>query len=826
MQRLWQDIRYAVRTLRKSPLFTAGVILTLALGIGINATMFSVVDTLFLRAPTDVKDPGRIVRVYFRQHSSYFGWYTQAGTSYPAFIDLRDRLPAFTQAAAIAGGTLSLGRGAEASQVRVAAVSHEYFPMLGLRTELGRFFGADDDRLGAPGVAVLSDGFWRRHFGADSTVIGRALSLGEGTYTVIGVGPPGFGGIDLAGVDAFLPIAASVDDFAEAAALGTRNWTWLSVVGRLAPGIRSADAASQATMVYRRGATADPEHAGRTAQLREDSSATVLLGPIQEARWPEASSDARVSAWIGAVALVVLLIACANVANLLLARGANRRRELAVRASLGAGRRRLILSMLVESFVLAVSGGVAAVLVATWTGTAARHFLLPALAPDVSLLNLRVMLFTAGAVLATALLTGLVPAIHASRTHLADSLRRGGHGTTHAGGRTRTLLLAAQIALTLTLLVGAGLFVRSLRNVEGIDLGFDADRVLMVHLDMASIGLPTALANADYLRLIRRVARIPGVERAGAAMGTPFGWSYSVSLRAEGRDSLPKSKSGGPYIEVVTPDYLPTLGTRILSGRGFSPGDVRGAGRVAVVGATFARMLWPGQQALGKCLYVGDSTAACTRVVGIAADAKRSQITDEAPLLYYVPLAQYGTTDSAADINALFVRTRGDATPLIGPVRREVQAAGNFPFAQIDRLADKAAPQLRSWRLGATAFTAFGALALLIAAMGIFAVISYSVLQRTKEIGVRVALGAQIPTVVRMIVVQGLRAAGMGILAGGVDAFVLGRAIAPLLYHVAPMDRIVIATVTAVLLVVAAAAAYLPARRAARIDPMIALRND
>jgi predicted permease len=822
MHRLIQDLRYATRGLIKAPLFTVGVVLTLALGIGVNATMFGVVDTLFLRPPPGVSEPGRIVRVYFKQNSSYFGWYTQAGTSYPAYLDLRDHVPAFVQAAAISGGDLALGRGAGAIQVKAAAVSAPYFAMLGVRPALGRFFASDEDRVGGAKVAVLSYGFWQRHFGGDSSVVGRLLPLGQGRYTVIGVGPRGFGGIDIAAADLFIPIVAAAADVASPEAIGTRHWTWLEVIAKLGPGVRASDAASQATYAYRNGANADPEDAGNADRLRQNNSTLALLGPIQEARGPQASSDAKVSAWIGMVGLVVLLIACANVANLLLARGLTRRRELAVRASLGAGRAGLIRLLLAESLLLAGAGGIAALALVEWGGAITRRFLLPELSPDAPIVDGRALLFTGLAVLATTLLIGLIPSIQASRTDLVESLKSGGHGLTRSGGRTRAALLVAQLALTLTLLVGAGLFVRSLRNVEAIDLGFDADRVLMVHVDLSAMGLSTAEANDVYLRLMDRVRRITGVERTAVSMGTPFGSSYGVDLRAEGRDSMPHSKSGGPYFQAVTPDYLPTLGTRVLRGRGFTGGDVAGADKVAVVGATFARMVWPGQAAIGKCLYLKKAPD-CVRVIGVAADAKRGQVTESETLLFYVPLAQYADDPQ---VNALFVRTHGDAAHLIGAVRREVQVAGNFPYAGIQSLSDRIAPQLRSWRLGASAFTAFGLLALLIASMGIFAVISYGVSQRVKEIGIRVALGAQSRHVVRMVVAQGIRTALIGVAFGALGALALGRAVTALLYQVAPTDHLVFGSMTAVILAVAIGAAYLPARRASRVSPMTALRSE
>jgi putative ABC transport system permease protein len=816
MTRLIQDIRFAVRGLLKAPAFTIGVVLTLALGIGINATMFGVVDTLFLRAPAGVANPDRIVRVYFRRTYGAMGTFTGAGSTFPSYTDLRDGVPGFAQTMAYTTRAFGLGRGADAVEVKATAVSYQFFPMLGLKPALGRFFTDAEDRTGGDRVAVLTYRFWQRHFGGDPGVIGRALPLGKGTYTVIGVGPREFTGIDLAPVDLILPIhPAAEGEIVPAEAIGSRNWSWMSSIARLAPGVSAATAAAQATVAFRRGVSAEG---------RKDSTSQVMLGPIQESRRPETSSDAKVALWIGVVAAIVLLIACANVANLLLARGVARRRELAVRASLGAGRGGLIRALLTESLVLAFAGGVTAVVLAIWAGGAARGLLLPDLPSDVPLIDTRMLLFTGAAVLAATLLTGLVPAIQASRTDLVSAFKSGGHGTTGHGSATRTTLLVTQIALTLVLLVGAGLFVRSLRNVQDVDLGFDADRVLGVTINLSGAGMANAEANKVYLRLLDRFQQIPGVERAAASMGTPFDNSWSQSTRAEGIDSIPSVKSGGPYYQAVTPGYFATIGTRVVRGRDFTAADVAGSPPVTIVGASFARLVWPRQEAIGKCLYLGDdSTRTCTRVVAVAADAKRGGVTETESLLYYVPFAQY--TDRPV-INGVFVRMRPGTLGLAAALMREVQAVGNLPFPKVQSIADQVVPQLRSWRLGAEAFTAFGLLALLIAATGIFAVLSYGVSQRTKEIGVRVALGAQSGHVVRMIVGQGMRAAVIGAVLGIVGAVGLGRAIASLLYQVPPTDPAVFGGVVVILLSVAAAAAYLPARRASQVAPMIALRSE
>jgi putative ABC transport system permease protein len=812
---LVRDIRYAARGLLRTPLFTLGIVATLGLGIGVNAAMFGVVDTLFLRPPAGVHGADRVVRLYVRRTDPFFGTNTQGIGVYPAFVDIRDGHD-FADVSAVTTRDMSLGRGAGAMSVNVGAVSWDYFTTVGVGPERGRLFVADDDHPGATRTVVLTDAFWRAHYGANPGIVGRSIPVGAGPAVVVGVAARGFRGIDLTPLDMFMPIGAVAAEVASPEALTSRHWWWMDAVARLRPGQRPEGAVALATLLYRRG-----------AEDKADSTATVLTGPIQEARGPEASSDAKVSAWIGFVALAVLLIVCANVANLLLARGVSRRRELAVRAGLGAGRGGLMRLLLAESLVLAAAGGAAALALAAWTGALARGFLVPDLPAGTPVIDLRMLAFTALAVVATALLIGVVPAVQASRTDLTEALKSGGRGATQRGGRTRAALLAVQVALTLVLLVGAGLFVRSLRNVEHINLGFDPSRVLEARVDMKAAGLSLTEADATYLRALDHVRRLPGVAGA-AAMQSPYQWAQAITIRAQGVDSMRRPTTGGPYINAVTPGYFGTLGTALVSGREFSDGDVAGSPRVAVVNADMAKGLWPHGSAIGKCLYLGsDTTKACTEIVGVVGDVASNGVTQGEWWNYYVPFAQAQLANPyGAHLNGMVVRSRTTAADIAGAVRREMQSAGNLPYAQVQSLADRIAPAYRSWRLGATAFTAFGALALLIAAMGIFAVISYSVSRRTQEIGVRMALGAEAAQVARMVLGQGLRAALVGVVLGAGGAWALGRGIRALLYHVSPADPLVLGSTALVLVAVAALAAWLPARRATKVNPVEALRAE
>lgn len=808
-----QDVRHAWRGLARTPFFTVGVVLTLALGIGVNAVMFGVLDTLFLKPPAGVTRAGELVRVYFRQTFPVMGTFTNTSTSYTAFNALRDQVPELRRSAAMFATTTGMGRGAAAALVHTELVSAQYFPILGVHPLRGRFFTSDDDRVGGNAVTVLSWGFWQRHFGGDSAVIGRTIPLGQRSYTVIGIAPKGFSGVDIDGPDLFVPIAQAADQLMGDGAVDPvegRGWQWLTIVARVPSDASLAHAATAATLVFRNG--------NRAVRGVPDSTSQVIFGPIQAARGPTLGSDARVSVWIGGVALIVLLIACANIANLLLARGVNRQRELGVRASLGASRAALVRPLLMESAVLALLGGAGALLLATWGGSVVRAFLIPGLPDETALVDWRVIAVAAIAIGVTTLLISLLPAIQAARTDLTTSLKTGGHGSTAALGLTRRTLLLMQVAMTLALLVGAGWFVRSLRHAENIDLGFDASRLVTARIDF---DLPLAQADATWFQLLDRVSRLPGVEGAALTAGEPFGSSRSVQIRAEGRDSIPELSDGGPYKQAVSPDYFTTFGMHIVEGRGITTGDRAGTGDVAVVGGTFARLVWPGASAIGKCLYIGHGAEGCTRVVGVVDDVVRWHLDSRETMMYYIPLAQ--TRDPLID--ELVVRSaRPDA--MIPALRREFMTFGSLPYVNLQRFTDAIAPQLRSWRLGAAAFAAFGVLALLIAATGIFAVLSYLVSRRTRELGVRSALGAQRGALVFMVVRDALAIAGLGVAIGGAAALALGRAMAALLFHESTTDPIVLGGAALLLIAVAAAAAWIPARRASRVDPMVALRSD
>lgn len=812
MESLLQDFRYAARSLARSPALTVAAVATLGLGIGANTAMFGVVDQLFFRPPAHVVDPGSVKRLNVTQRSSRIGSWTSSVATYPRYVDFRDRARSFSAVAAYADAAFSLGLGQGAERIRGEIVTASFFPLLGVRPALGRFFTADEDRVGAAAhVAVLSTKFWKRRFAGDTGILGQELHLGRSVYTVIGVAPPGFAGIDLRVPDLWVPMSAAAPEVQWPEFFECGGCYWLETMVRLRPGVSAAQAGSEGTVIFR-------SH----IQQSSDSTATVSLGSVHESPGPQARTRARLSIWLSVVCGIVLLIACANVTNLLLARAVQRRREIAVRLALGAGRARLARGLLVESAVLAGLGGAAALVITLWLGPVLHASLLP-YAPTPTL-DGRIAAFAAIAVLATTLLAGVAPAWQASAPDLSAALKAGAREGTVQRSNTRTALLVGQIALSLVLLTGAGLFISSLRRVQSLPLGFDAERLISASVDLASVGYGDADINAAYERMRQRVRALPGVESASLAVGSPFGSGFVIGLEIPGHDSLPKTF--GPYVSAITPEYFQTLGTRVLRGRGFDAQDKSGAEPVVVVNQTMAKLYWPGEDALGRCVRLGRRPARCFTVVGIVEDARRGSLTEGPEVQYFLPLAQ---ADSVVrnHVTALLVRTAGRASDLTGAVRREIQASvPDLPYPNIDPMPSLFARELRPWRLGSALLSLFGLLGLLLASIGLYGVLSYIVSQRTQELSIRIALGADRRDLLRLVVRQGLRVTLIGVACGAVGALFAGKAIASLLYEVSPRNPLVLTVVGLVLIMVALLACYVPARRATRVDPMVALRTE
>jgi ABC-type lipoprotein release transport system permease subunit len=829
-----------VRSLRRDPGFALGVVLTLALGIGANAAMFGVLDRILFQPSPHVVDPDGVRRVMV-ERPLLGRMYRSGGMTYPDFVDIQNS-GAFQDLAAVRNwGLETLGSGPDATQVETSMVSWNFFRLLGIRAERGRLFTAEDDRDDATPTAMVSHEYWQGKMGGDPGVVGRTVVLAGDSYTIIGVTPAGFTGVGLSPVDVWLPIVTSGIRQLGREWFVSRRRHWFSTVARLDARADTAVAAAKATATLVNGHREDIE------QGRYSGEAHIELDPLVQARGPQASGESRVACWLGGVSLLVLLIACANVANLFLARGTRSRREMAVRLALGVGRARLVSTMMVESVLLALLGGGVALALAMWAGGLIRRTLLPGVFFPGPAVGARVVGFTVAAALVAGLVAGIGPALQATRAALANDLAMGAGSGAGRRSRTRALLTVAQAALSVVLLVGAGLFVRSVHAVRHLDLGLDLDRLVMASLEFETRAMTSesdartasdqgrtgghadrdiwgqgqvAERNAVYSHALERLRAVPGVESV-AGTNSPFGWAVPLGFTVQGRDSLPPLPSGGPYFMDVTPEYLRTVGLRITRGRDLEPGDDTGASHVVVISETLARTFWSDADPLGACLII-EGEQACTTVVGVAEDASQGDDLRGAPYpVLYLPLAQH--VDGA--MNGLYVRTADEPSRLaavIAPILRELDP--RVRYANVAPLREQIDSQARSWTLGATMFTVFGLLALTVAAIGLYAVLAFDVAQRTRELGILTALGAERPRLLMSVVVDGIRLAAAGVVAGIAIALAVAPHIRDLLFEGSPRDPQVLAGVAGVLLLVALAASLIPALRATRVDPMEALR--
>ena len=818
-----QDIRYALRGLRREPAFTGFAIATLALGIGANAAMFGVVDRLLLRGPDHVRDPDRLVRFTFTVTRPAQGEVTYGTMGYVVYDNFRksgstlfDGYAAYTSE-----GSFTLGRGRDSRQVRGGAASSGFFPLLGVRAARGRFFTPDEDATSNPArVVVLGDALWRSQFAADPAILGKTLDINGDQLTVIGVAPPGFTGVQLNRVDAWIPMSYASRNV-------TDNWPrawsaqWLYVIGRLKPGVTLDAASAEATRIHRLAYDGTP--------TRLIAKARVNASPIRFTTEGKESTDISVARWLVGVTLIVLLIACSNVANLLLARAIRRQGEVGVRMALGAGRRRLARLFVTESLLIASLGGAAALAVAAGISTLVRKALLTNVEWTSSPVSWRVLAVALTVTFIVGLLVGLAPAAHAARSSVHSVIQRGrAQGRRWRAGSWPTIL---QATLTACLLIGAGLFVRSLHQARTAPLGFESERILVADIAFAGLSDATfkeylanrARRNEAWHQALSRVQRHAEVEKAALAVGSPFGNGFAIDLYVPGYDSLPKLSGGGPYISAVTSDYFATVGTRLIRGRTFLPTEGAGTEHVTIVNETMARTLWPQQDALTKCMRIAADTMPCSRVVGIVEDARRYNLREEPAMQYYIPLGQ----EIGFGGMVMMIRPRSTPREFAPVATRAIYDVG----AVVDRVTtwpirEKIDPLLRPWKLGATIFTMGGLLALLVAALGLYSVMSYSVAQRTHEMGVRLALGARSQSIVSMIVRQGVGLATLGVAAGVVVAILAGTRLQNLLYDTSPRDATIIGGAALVLITAAAAASLWPALRAGRVDPIRALKSD
>ena len=817
---LGQHIRYAVRTVRRAPAFAAMVCLTLGLGIGANGAMFGIIDHLLLRGPEGVARPDELRRAYVMTRNAAGGEKTESIQPYALYRLLRADTAVFASAGAYGGSDIKVGRGANWHTISEGAATWDFFRTLGARPYLGRFFDETEDRppSGAP-VVVLGYGYWRRELGGDSAIIGRTIDLDEHRLTVIGIAPPHFTGAERKAVDVWIPMSfrqGVSDDWPT-----TWNAAWVRIVGRLRPGVseRLADEHLTATL-----------HAAYTANDPEMRSGTVLLHPISYDRAGNEPRELGVARLLYGVALLVLLIAAANVANLLLARATRRQRELGVRVALGAGRLRLATMMLTESLGLTVLGGIAGLGVGYWGGLLIRGTLLPDIAWETPPIDATVLAYTAAAVLLTTLLVGVAPAFRATRGDPMVALKSGIAQSGDRRGRTYGTLQVIQVALSVILLFTAGLFVRSLWRVRGLDLGLEPESVVTASIAFdgqsyrtsADFDRAVAISRVRSWQLLEEVRRLTGVRNASVAIGTPFYTAFGIGISLPGHDSLPAAKGGGPYVNAVGPGYFETVGTRLRRGRTFTAADHEGSPPVVIVNETMARTFWPDEDPLTKCLII-QAAEGCVPVVGVVADARQWKLREDPAMQFYLP---YGQEHGIAGW-MLLVRPTGHVDAFAGQLRSALaRLAPDARMIQVTTLASAIDPQIRPWRVGALMFGLFGLLALVVAAVGLFSVVSYLVAQRTHELGVRIALGARASGIVRLVLGRAVGRTLSGIAIGGAGALVIAPWLEPFLFETPARDPLLLGGVALALLATVLLAGAIPAWRACRVEPTIALRAD
>jgi predicted permease len=670
---------------------------------------------------------------------------------------------------------------------------------------------------------VLGHGYWQSEFGGRD-VIGQALQVGDLSLTIVGVAPAGFTGITEGRPRAaFIPITtfAGNQPGDDGSTYYTRyNWGWMEMMVRRRPGVSIERASADLSTAYARSWTAEREFFPQLPPV-EISKPHAVVGAIKTSAGPDAGLESRTALWVTGVAFIVFLIACANVANLFLGRALRRRREVALRLALGVSRRRLVSQIMTESLVLSMAGLALGLVIAQVGGQVLRGLFLSEWESFSLFGDWRTLFVATAATLLAAVLTGVVPAILATKADLAGSLKAGAREGTYHRSRVRSGLLVAQGALSVALLVGAGLFVRSLNRVRDMRLGYDAGSILMVRHDMRGTVLSDSETVSLRRRLMQEALTLPGVERAALASSVPFWSTSSTRLFVAGIDSV--QRLGRFTYQQGSADYFATMGTKILRGRAFGPEDRAGTARVAVISEGMANVLWPGEEALGKCMRVGADTMPCTTVIGIAEDAVQQSLTVAQRFRYYLPLEQWRPLNGYF----LMLRVRGEPSSYSEGVRVALQrlmpGQSYVTAMPLGALIDN---QRRSWENGATMFVAFGGLALVVAAIGLYAVIGYNVTQRMHELGVRIALGARSPDVVRLVVGQGVGFALAGIAIGIAFALLTGRFVEPLLFRQSARDPLVFGSVGAILLLVTVAASAMPALRATRADPNQTLRAD
>ncbi|HJY26554.1 MAG TPA: ABC transporter permease [Pyrinomonadaceae bacterium] len=817
MKSVIQDLRYAGRTLWKSPGFTLVAIFSLGLGIGLNTAIFSFVNVILIRPLPVIKEQDRLV-------------WLRAPISYPDYNDYRSLSQSFDGMVAITGTSdFSIDRGGEPELVKGEYVTENYFEVLRVAAVKGRTFVAQEGQIPTP-VMVLSEHLWRTRFNSDPNIIGKQISLNGIAFTVIGITPTGFIGTEV-GLDRelWVPLAMSATlnppDTTRAAdpiknRLENRNSHSLAVFARLKPGVTLEQADKDLTTLARNVAEA------YSGKVSAETLRSVQLLRMSGGMDPRDQQEALPLAGIAmGVVGIVLLIACLNIASLLVARAAIRQRETAIRQALGASRPRLIRQWLTESVVLGIAGGTVGLLLGLWSNQLLISYLQ---ATPLASLNLKldwhVLAFTFAVSIITGIVFGLAPALQASRLDLVTALKservflRGRHSS-----RLRTLFVTAQVALSVVLLIGAGLFLRALQTATTIDPGINVDRVLTVPLNLGLLRYKETDGQNFYSNLLSRVAAQPGVESVSIVRFPQLGFSFAqFEVFTEDRNNGQPDEGVSTGFNVVGPGYFTTMQTPLLRGRDFTEADRQGAPGVVVINATLASMLWNGADPLGKRISLTGQKGPFLEIVGVTRDGKYRSLGESPQPYVYQPVFQ-----SYDPKMTMVIRTTGEPLSVTAAVREQIRILDpNLPVSDIKTLRDQLNFSLFPSRIAALTLGGFGVLALILAAIGIYGVVSYAVARRTHEIGIRIALGAKELSVLRLVIREGLFVVAVGLVVGLSLALVTTRLIEGFLYGVAATDAITFLTVPIVLGVVAVLASYLPARRATKVDPLVALRYE
>jgi putative ABC transport system permease protein len=809
MRIFWQDLRYGGRMLMKRPGFMIIAVITLALGIGANTAIFSVVDAVLLR-PLPYHDPDRLVILWstFESMGVAIG-----GSAVPDYQEWRDRNQVFEGLGAFTYGNFNLtGEDREAEQVQGVNVTSNFFPILGVAPVIGRGFVQEDEQYGNHRVVLLSHQLWQRRYGGNLQIAGQGIKLGGQTYTVIGVMPQGMPFLyNQPRVELWTPLS-----FAPGDNMATRNNHPLLLMGRLKAGVSIEQAEADVSAIARQTAEQQSENQG-------------IGGRVQPLRdWIGDETERGLQLLLVAVGFV-LLVACVNVANLLLARAATRERELAIRAALGASRSRLISQSMLENLPLGLLGGAAGLVLAAW-GIDLVVAILPRSLPRHNMISIdgRVLIFTLFISLLTFTIFSLLPAFQASRSEAGKVLNEGGRSGTpgRRRSRLRDLLVVAEMALALVLLIGAGLMIQSFFKLQRIDLGFSPQNVLTMQVSLPEAKYPTADAGITFFeQLLEKISALPGVRSAGVGMSLPLGVGTSVgkNFRVEGRPAPAPHQIPLVRCMSASPDYFNTMGIN-LRGRSFTKFDTAGSQRVVIINETLARRFFPNEDPLGKTirLEVGDSPR--RTIIGVIADVKGPNLTATPGTELYVPLPQY---DGACWSNNLRLAVHGSVAPdtLTAAIRTQISAIDrDQPVTNIATMEERVHRALSSDRFSTMLLGLFAGVALLLAAVGIYGVMSYMVTERAPEIGIRVALGAQTRNVMRLVIGQGMKLAFVGVVIGLGGALALTQLMKNLLFGVSTTDPLTFVAISILLVVVALLACWIPARRATRLDPMIALR--